>query len=162
MKPINDKATSTELSEKSERIVVDEIFDDGTARLLRATRLPNTAQEKDFAIHTWGEEREDFIEAWRVEAFVGLPTKQRLKEGDVFFIADGTKLNANYQPIRRERARLEHLLLDWDTSREIARKEIKKQFYKLTASKISIGERDRKILIDKVDKKFKDVTSSGK
>ena len=72
--PINDKATSPGLSEKSERIVVDEIFDDGTARLLRAARLPNTAQEKDFAIHTWGEEREDFIEAWRVEAYVGYPS----------------------------------------------------------------------------------------
>jgi hypothetical protein len=154
--PINDKATSPELSEKSERIVVDEIFDDGTARLLRAARLPNTAQEKDFAIHTWGEEREDFIEAWRVEAFVGYPSMLKLKEGDVFFIADGTKLNVNYKPIPRERARLEHLLLDWDTSREIARKEIKKQFYKLSASKISIGEKDRKILNDKIDKKFED------
>jgi hypothetical protein len=68
MTPMNDKATIPELSEKSERIVVDEIFDDGTARLLRATRLTNKAQEKDLAIHTWGEEREDFIEAWRVSA----------------------------------------------------------------------------------------------
>ena len=148
------------VNEKSERIVVDEIFDDGMARLLRVARSPNTAEEKDFAIHTWGEEREDFIKAWRVAAFVGYPSKLRLKEGDVFFIADGTKLNVNYKPIPRESACIEHLLLPRDTSREIARREIKKQFYKLAAAKMSTDSKDRYILINKVDKKFKDDSST--
>ena len=119
------------VNERSERIVVDEIFDDGMARLLR------------------------------VAAFVGYPSKLQLKEGDVFVIADGTKLNMSYKPIPRERASLEHLLIHSDTSREIARREIKKQFYKLTAAQVSTGERERNILIDKVDKKFKDDSSTG-
>lgn len=154
--PSDEKATLPKPNKKSERVVVDEIFDNGIARLLRAARLPNTAEEKDFAIHTWGEEREDFIEAWRVAAFVGYPSKLRLKEGDVFFIADGTKLNVKYKAIPRERACIEHLLLPWDTSRKIARREIKKQFYKLAAAKMSTDSKDRNILINKVDKKFKD------
>ena len=43
-------ATKRELSsiKKSERVVVDEIFDDGLARLLRAARLADIADDKDF------------------------------------------------------------------------------------------------------------------
>lgn len=141
-------------AEKPERVVVDEIFDDGMARLLRAARRSGITDEKDFSIHTWGEEWEDFIESWRVEAFIGYPSKQRLREGDVFFIADGSKLNANYKPIPRDRAFAEHLLLPPEQSIEIARNEIKKQHYKLAATKMSIGEKDKKSLIEKVDKKF--------
>lgn len=142
------------VSLKSERIVVDEIFADGMARLLRAARLPDITDEKDFSINAWSEEREDFIESWRVEAFVGYPTKQRLREGDVFFIADESKLNAKYKPIPRDSAASVHLLLPPDESLEIARNEIKKQFYKLSATKMSTGEKDKKSLIEKVEKKL--------
>ncbi len=146
------------LNEKSERLVVDEIFDDGMARLLRAGRLPDISDNKDYSIHTWGDEHEDFIESWKVEAFVGYPSNMKLKEGDVLFIADGTKLNPKYKPISRDIARVEHLLLPSDISTGIARTEIKKQFYKLAAAKMSIGEKDTKLLIEKIDKKFKDET----
>lgn len=149
------KQKKPSLSKKSQRVVVDEIFDDGIARLLRAPRLPNIADKESFDIQNWEEEYEDFIESWRVEAFVGYPSNIKLKEGDVFFIADGSKLKANYKPIPRERASKEHLLLHWDASRKIARNEIKKQFSKLAVTKLSTGTKDREILIDKVDKKFK-------
>ena len=150
------KKKELSLTQKSERVVVDEIFDDGMARLLRAARLADITDEKDFSIHAWGEECEDFIESWRVEAFVGYPTRQRLREGDVFFFADGSKLNVKYKPIPRDSASSEHLLLPSEKSIEIARNEIKKQFYKLSATKMSIGEKDKKSLIEKVDKKFDD------
>ena len=135
-------------------MVVDEIFDDGIARLLRAPRLPNITDKESFDIQNWGEECEDFIESWRVEAFVGFPSNIKLKEGDVFFIADGSRLTANYKPIPREKARQEHLLLDWDRSRGIVRNEIKKQFSMLSATKLSTGTKDKEKLIDTVDKKF--------
>ncbi len=141
-------------TEKSQRVVVDEIFDDGIARLLRAQRLPNIADKESFDIQNWDEEYEDFIESWRVEAFVGFPSNIKLKEGDVFFIADGSRLKANYKPIPRESASKEHLLLHWDASRGIARNEIKKQFSKLAATKLSTDTKDREKLIDRVDKKF--------
>ena len=146
------------INEKSERVVVDEIFDDGIARLLRAGRLPGTSDIKDYSIHTWGDEREDFFESWKVEAFVGYHSKMKLKEGDVFFIADGIKLNPKYKPIPRDIARVEHLLIPSDISTGIARTEIKKQFYKLAAVKMSIEEKDTELLIEKIDKKFKDET----
>ncbi len=148
------KQKEPSLNKKSERVVVDETFDDGIARLLRASRLSNIGDKESFEIQNWNEEREDFIESWRVEAFVGYPSKQRLREGDVFFIADGSRLTANYIPIPREKARREHLLLDWDISRGIARNEIKKQFSKLAATKLSTNTKDRKKLIDRVEKKF--------
>ena len=143
---------------KSARIVVDEIFDDGMARLLRAPRRPDIGDEKDFSINTWDEEREDFIESWRVEAFVGYNTKRKLREGDVFFVTDDSMLNRKYKPIPRDIAAAKHLLLPPEESTTIARNEIKKQFYKLSATKMSTGEKDKMALIEKVEKKFKDAS----
>lgn len=141
------------VSAKSERVVVDEIFDNGTTRLLRANRLPDWPED-DYSIKTWSEEREEFIDAWRIEAFVGFPSKQRLREGDVFFISDGAKLYKKYKPVPREKAREEHLLLPWETSTKIARLEIKKQFYKLAATRMTTRPKEREILLEQVDKKF--------
>ena len=148
------KQKEPSLNKKSERVVVDEIFDDEIARLLRAPRLPKIADKESFGIQNWGEEYEYFIESWRVEAFVGYPSNQRLREGDVFFIADGSKLTTNYKPIPREKARQEHLLLNSDVSRDIARNEIKKQFSKLATNKLSEDARDREKLVERVEKKF--------
>ena len=148
------KQKKPSLNKNSQRVVVDEIFDDGTARLLRAQRLTGIVDRGKFNIDSWGAEEEDFIESWRVEAFVGFPSSMKLREGDVFYIADGSKMNAKYKPIPRERARKEHLLLPWDKSRQIARDEIKMQYSKLTAINLSISTKDRKSLINKVEKKF--------
>jgi hypothetical protein len=153
-KQASDHSLTRKPSKKSERVVVDEIFEDGLARLLRAKRAPKHPDD-DLGIHTWDEEREDFIEAWRVEAFVGFPTQRSLGEGDVFFIVDGSKLNKDYKPIEREVARSVNLLRPWDESTEMARAEIKKQFYKLSAAQIAAGKkRDTDKLIRRVDKKF--------
>lgn len=119
---------------KSERVVVDELFDNGTVRLLRSKRLSN---QNGFGIETWGEEKEDFMQAWRVEAFVGYTGGRSLAEGDVFFLADGSKLNDKYAPIEREAARQKHLLKEWEASREEARKDIKEQFFILTATQVN-------------------------
>ncbi len=148
------KKAPLKISAKSERVVVDEIFDNGTTRLLRASRLPDCAED-DYSIETWSEEREEFVDAWRIEAFVGFTTNQNLKEGDVFFISDGTKLKKNYKPGSKEKARDEHLLLPWRTSREIARIEIKKQFHKLAATRIATRPGERNTFLKRVDKKFK-------
>ncbi|MCP4625136.1 MAG: hypothetical protein GY850_16655 [bacterium] len=148
------KQKKPSLNKKSQRVVVDEIFDDGMARLLRAPRLPGIADKENYHIQNWDAEYEDFIESWRTEAFVGFPSDMKLKEGDIFYIVDGSKLNAKYKPIPRERARIEHLLLPWDISRQNARNEIKMQYGKLTATKLSTSTKDREILLDKVEKKF--------
>ena len=121
---------------KSERIVVDEIIDGAkkwpNARLLRAKRLAKQPEE-DFGIHTWGDEREDCISAWRIEAFVGFPRSRKLGEGDVFFITDGSKLTNKYDPIPRKEAARKHLLVHWDEARRMARSEIKREFATLAA-----------------------------
>jgi hypothetical protein len=153
-KQTNGDSLAHKPGKKSERVVVDEIFEDGLARLLRAKRAAKHP-DNDLGIHTWDEEREDFIEAWKVEAFVGFPTQRNLAEGDVFFIVDGSKLNRAYKPKPRTVARSIHLLQPPDESTEIARTEIKKQFYKLSAAQISAGKkRDTDTLIKRVDKKF--------
>ncbi len=148
-----DKEEKTSDWANAERVVVDEIFDNGTTRLLRAKRLSNSP-EGDFSIQTWDDESEDFIAAWRIEAFVGFPSKQKLKEGDVFFIADGTKLHDKYKPIVRETAKKEHLLISWEKSRELARIEIKKQFYKLAVTRMTTQTKERETLLKRVEKKF--------
>jgi hypothetical protein len=142
------------LNYEPERVVVDEIMDDGTARLLRAPRLLDASPD-DFSINTWGDEREDFISAWRIEAFVGYKTRQHLSEGDVFFIGDSTRLNNKYKPIPRDEARELHLLCPWDESRKIARNEIKMQFHKLAASAMASKPQEEEILIKKIETKFK-------
>lgn len=148
------KKDSLNISNKSERVVVDEIFDNGTARLLCAKRLPD-APKDDCSIRTWREEKEAFMDVWRFEAFVGFPSRQSLREGDVFFISDGTKLNNTYKPVPRDVARKENLILPWEISTKIARTEIKKQFYKLAATQMTSRTKDRETLLKRVDQKFK-------
>ena len=65
-------------TKKSERVVVDEIFENGTVRLLRAKRLSGTSKD-DLGIESWGEEIEDFQSEWRVAAFVGYPSSKKLE-----------------------------------------------------------------------------------
>ncbi len=127
-----DRALPTE---RSERVVVDELFDDGSARLLRARRLFGSAPG-DLSIDSWGEEREDFLASWLVEAFVGFTGTRRLAEGDVFFLVDGDKLSDAYRGeaiLPRPVAATKHLLVPVGQSVDIARKEIKEASFMLTA-----------------------------
>jgi hypothetical protein len=132
------------VNEKSERVVVDEIMEE-RARILRAPRLPGFA-DSDLGIETWGEEVEDAITTWKLEAYVGFRAPRRLKEGDVFFIRDGSTLNESYKGrkvMRRDLAAERHLVEAADDSREQARKEIKERVYNLTAQRVSRNKRDR-------------------
>lgn len=128
---------------KSQRIVVDEIIDGPDeypkARLLRADRLRNRKPD-DLGIHAWGDEVEDCISAWRVEAFVGFTGSRKLREGDVFFVKNGSLLTEQYDPIQRDKAANKHLLVHWDESRQMARREIKKEFSALSAAQIAEGD----------------------
>jgi hypothetical protein len=122
-------------TERSERVVVDELFDDGSARLLRARHLFGCAPG-DLSIGTWGEEREDFLASWLVEAFVGFTGTRRLAEGDVFFLVDGDELSDAYRGeaiLPRRVAATKHLLVPVDQSVDIARREIKEASFILTA-----------------------------
>lgn len=149
------------ISEKSERIVIDEIFDNGTTRLLRSRHLPDSG-ENDYSIKAWDEEQEAFIDTWRIEAFVGFPSKQSLREGDVFYIVDGTLLNDAYRPVPRDHARETHLLISWEESTRFARLEIKKQFYKLSVTRMAQKTNERNQMLKRVDQKFeKDLPVSG-
>jgi hypothetical protein len=137
---------------KSERVVVDEILEDDVVRLLRAKRKAD-APEADLGIDTWMDEKETFIKAWILEAFVGFPTQRKIKEGDVFYLVDGSKLHKHYKPIPRERARSIHHLKPWEETRSMARKEIKKEFFKLTAIKMASGnQKEKERLLKKVEK----------
>lgn len=143
---------------RSERIVVDEVFPDGKARILRAARNVDAA-DGDVSIRAWGDEREEVISEWRLEAFVGFKNGRKLQEGDVFLIIDGTKLVVDYDPkaldISRDVARQEHLLVDVDVSRQAARQESCQLSYLLTAVRLAQGDKHtEKTLIRRVDKKF--------
>lgn len=143
---------------RAERIVVDEVMAGGTVRLLRAPRLPGF-KPTDLSIGTWGPEREDFMTRWKVEAFVGFRAPRRLREGDVFYVRDGTRLSEEYEGrkvLPRDRARERHLLVtDWYAAREKARKEIKEQFFKLTASSLASSKRERQLLTRIVDENLR-------
>jgi hypothetical protein len=161
--PAKKKSSRLRPTAKSERIVVDEIFDDGTVRLLRAKKS-RSSTERDLSIEAWNSERETFMQAWQVEAFVGFPTGRKLSEGDVFFIADGSRLTTTYgtsrdkkhkKPLPRKVAAREHLLRSVDRSRELARQEIKKEFYKLSACRMTSDKKEIEKLLKVVEDKFK-------
>jgi hypothetical protein len=141
-------------SANSERVVVDEIFADERARILRAERKADAAPD-DFSINSWGDEREEIISVWRLEAFAGFQKGEHLREGDVFLVADGRELTLDYKPIAREQAKLNHLLIDWATSKQDARMESKRQSSLLSATKLAS---DKKValetLVRRIDKKF--------
>jgi len=127
---------------KSERIVVDEIIPgesdaEERARLLRA-RYDFERGKGSTDLEYWVDEREDVISAWRVAAFVGMQAPRRLQEGDVFLVLDGSLLHDRYEPIARAQARREHLLLDWVSSRELARQQMKREF-RVLALRQSLG-----------------------
>lgn len=142
----------------SERIVIDEVFDDQKARILRAGRKAD-ASAGDLSIATWDEEREEVVSTWRMEAFVGFENGRKLREGDVFLIVDGTRFDDRYDPkkarITREHARQNHLLVDFETSRQKARMESKQQAFLLTAVRLAAGnEQAVKTLSRRIDQKF--------
>lgn len=167
--PTKKKTSQLRPTVKSERVVVDEIFDDGTARLLRANKTTDSA-ETDLSIEAWNNEYEFFIKAWQVEAFVGFPTWRKLREGDVFLIADGSKFTTTYgttlddhrkKPLPREVAAKAHLLRPVDKSRELARQEIKKEFYKLSAARMTSDKNEMEQLLKTVEDKFKEKALGG-
>jgi hypothetical protein len=132
----------------SERVVVDEIMENGKARILRARRL-SKAPLSDLAIDTWDNEVEEAITVWKLEAYVGFRAPRRLKEGDVFLIRDGSDLNEDYmgsKVMARDRAAKTHLIQAADDSREQARNEIKERFYNLTAQRAGRNKKDRERL----------------
>lgn len=163
------KKTKTNKREKdkiypnAQRIVVDEIFEngkDGLVRILRSRRLPGFSRI-DFGIHTWGDEKEDFITQWRIEAFVGFSTHRKLKEGDVFIIEDGRKLDdykTREKVLPRDVAKKIHLIMHWDHSIKSSRTEIKIASHKLTITEISPKPDEvpklNKIVDDKAQKKW--------
>lgn len=152
------KETLSTPTDRSERIVVDEIFDDKMARILRAPRREDAA-EGDVSIGAWGDEREEVVSTWRLEAFVGFGNGRKLREGDVFLVVDGSLFDDKYDPkklhIAREVARQEHLLVDGEVSRREARMEIKQQSYLLTAVRLAQGnEHAVKTLTRRIGQKF--------
>jgi len=165
-KKIKKRATKTTkksalpVDKNYQRVVVDEIFDNDTVRLLRAPRLKAYVHSPNFGIETWGDEKEDFISKWRVESFVGFPTERKLQEGDVFFIRYAQRLNNNYKPIKRADARKRHLLSkdwDWEKSKEHARMEIKEMFGHLSAKKMA---GDKKSLLKTLNQSVRKKISS--
>lgn len=160
---IKKRSTRSTPTAKSERIVVDEIFDDGTVRLLRAKKK-RESPSGDLSIGAWDDEREYFIKAWQIEAFVGFQTARKLREGDVFLIVDGSQLTNKYgtkldprhkKPLPRKVAAKMHLIHPADRTREFARKEIKKEFYKLSAAKMTADKKELNEIIKMVEEKFK-------
>lgn len=146
--PAGHAARSGVMTGKTERVVVDEIMENGKARILRAPRLPGFP-DSDLSMDTWGDEAEDAITVWKLEAYVGFKAPRTLKEGDVFFIRDGSNLNEQYagaKVIKRDTAAGRHLIGTADESREQARKEIKERFYNLTAQRIGRNRQDRQNL----------------
>ena len=135
---------------KAQRVVVDEVMDTGVARILRAGRLPGFGAD-DLSIQSWGDEWEDFIEVWKIEAFVGFSGGRKLREGDVFLIKDGELLNKDYfgeKIIKRKIAKEKHLITPVDDAVELARWEIKDETRRLSAAHLVTSENDREIFND--------------
>jgi len=156
---------------KSERMVIDEVFSDGTARVLRASRKKDR-DDHGLDIEAWENEKEQEAKVLHLEFLLEHELEGRhLKEGDVFFLADGEdffekrlkhirKILKNYdkfdlEQVRREKKTLlrefsdiakklkpEHLIETAAASRELARREIKKEYHKLTVTQ---GIKDKKI-----------------
>lgn len=156
---------------KSARVVVDEIFEGADARKARLLVARRLRRKKSSSLDTkyWGKEREMIMVTGLVEAFVGFPSRRKLREGDVFFITNHEKLKPGYKPIPRSVAKRIHLLVDWQESRELARSEIKRQFRELSMLQATPDRKERRILQKLVRARLKDqikitkkLTGSGK
>lgn len=168
-----EEGTTRLPTDRSERIVVDEIIDimdskddHSTVRLLRAKRVKNSSPT-DFGIEAWNDEREFIMKAWQVEAFIGLKSPHKLMEGDIFFIVDGSRLDKHYgtnrckikkytKPLPRDKAAKIHLLRPIEEFKEVARAEIKREYHKLSASNTTSDKKTFDNLISVIDKKIED------
>lgn len=156
---------------KSERVVIDEVFSDGTARVLRASRKKDR-NDHGLDIEAWENEKEKEVKILHLEFLLAHELEGRhLKEGDVFFLVDGEdffekrlkhvrEILKNYdkfdlEQVQREKKTIlqefpdiaktlqpEHLIETTEASRELVRREIKKEYQKLT---ITQGIKDKKI-----------------
>lgn len=165
---------------QSERVVIDEIFSDGTARILRATRKKDFS-EQELGIEAWENESEQMEKILHMEFLLVEELKERhLREGDVFFIADGKdfferrlkqagNVLKDYDKLELEQVKKkkkaiirtfsedvkkikpEPLLMTLEKSREIARQEIKREFHKLTITQGIEEEKIRTQLYDAVE-----------
>lgn len=156
---------------KSERVVIDEVFSDGTARVLRASRKKDR-NDTGLDVEAWENEKEQEVKVLHLEFLLEHELEGRhLKEGDVFFVVDGEdffekrlkrirEILKNYdkfdlEQVQREKKTIlqefsdiaktlkpEHLIETTEASRELARREIKKEYHKLTVTQ---GIRDKKI-----------------
>lgn len=138
----------------SERVVVDEIFDNGTVRLLRARRNKAHLDDPGLGIKTWGKEKEEIWKSEDAELFVGFPPGRRLQEGDVFFIKDGSIFKKKLIKQYRKRPPSSPLLMGLNESRRKARDEIKEEFYNLTALQIAKNAETFESLKKQVSKKI--------
>lgn len=156
---------------KSERVVIDEIFSDGTARVLRASRKKDR-NDHGLDIEAWENEKEKEVKVLHLEFLLAHELEGRhLKEGDVFFLVDGEdffekrlkhvrEILKNYDKFDLEQVQRvkktilqefpdiakilkpEHLIETTEASRELVRREIKKEYQKLTVTQ---GIKDKKI-----------------
>lgn len=156
---------------KSERVVIDEVFSDGTARVLRASRKKDR-NDSGLDIEAWENEIEHEVKILHVEFLLEHELEGRhLKEGDVFFLTDGEdfferrlksiqEVLADYdkfdlEQIQKEKKTIfqkfsdlaktlkaEPLIETTEASRKLARREIKKEYHKLIVTQ---GIKDKKI-----------------
>jgi hypothetical protein len=156
---------------KSERVVIDEVFSDGTARVLRASRKKDR-NDPGLDIEAWENEKEKEVKILHLEFLLAHEREGRhLKEGDVFFLVDGEEFfekrlkhvqellkkydKLDLEQVQREEKTIlqefpdiakilkpEHLIETTEASRVLVRREIKKEYQKLTVTQ---GIKDKKI-----------------
>lgn len=159
-------------STESERIVVDEIFDDGTARVLRAKRKPDCPDD-DFRIDAWENEDEEIIETKPMELLLADELSGRdLGEGDVFLVSSGetffekqlpkakelaVKVEAESRSVikkmlsKRSPKDIPSLLQPLTESKRLARREIKLRFNKLVVTRGIKEKEARKKLMGRAE-----------
>jgi hypothetical protein len=143
------------LTGKSERIVVDSIFDGGSVRLLRGKRRKKAADDA-IGADAWRDEQEKVVDLACLEkVLAGELGGQGLREGDVLVVTDGKAFfERNLKRlVPRRRARPEVLVVPIDDSSERARWEIKKEFAKLVAMSGLERDRDRARIAADIEKK---------
>jgi hypothetical protein len=155
------RKSAKRIGSRSERVVIDSIFDDGTVRILRAKRKKDR-RGKRLDIDAWEPEKEQVVKLAAITLLLRDElTGGTLQEGDVLFLADGDAFferkikkagQAARRAGRRGRPRAEHLLCRLDEARDMARQEIKREFTKLAAGQGMKEGKAKRRLFKRIDR----------
>jgi hypothetical protein len=158
-----------QVNARSERVAVDSVFTDGSARLLRAKRKADRPTE-DMGYEAWSEEEDalvstDVLENLLSNEFMG----RRCREGDVYWIPNGDEFFAHIDRLAKwlgdkgDSTQLPNmmqelqiapvkLLRSIDESKDFSRRAMKTEVAKLVAVQGISDETTRKSIFEDIER----------